>query len=219
MSDRVYGLSTMWVDPSQARVSTVEEAVRQLTTLVSSEPNWPYALVQLNEDTCHVPLPREGHLGILTEGDTSSAAYSQIGQLEVHQLLSSGPQVIYPMGLNRHEAPMVLLPPKSLAKGTTLIGGKPTYLKVSILQPTPEVPEPKAPPTAFTSPPSKCQVPSKLLCQRWKGGQHNSGSEELLSRAVLDMSGYLSGNSTLKRPNPMVMLMPPPPNLEIFLVQ
>ena len=46
--------------------------VRQLTALVSSGPNWPYTLVQLNEDTCHVPLPREGHLGILTEGDTNS---------------------------------------------------------------------------------------------------------------------------------------------------
>ena len=63
MSDRVYGLSTMWVDPSQARVSTGEEAVRQLTALVFSGPNWPYALVQLNKDTCHVPLPREGQPG------------------------------------------------------------------------------------------------------------------------------------------------------------
>ena len=33
MSGRVYGLSTMWVNPFQARVSTVEEAVRQLTIL------------------------------------------------------------------------------------------------------------------------------------------------------------------------------------------
>ena len=65
MSDRVYGLSTVWVDLSQARVSTVEEAVRQFTALVSSGPNWPYALAQLNEDTCQVPLPREGHLGVL----------------------------------------------------------------------------------------------------------------------------------------------------------
>ena len=58
MSDKVYGLSTVWVNPYQARVSTVEEAVKQLTALVSSGPNWLYALVQLNRDTCHVPLPR-----------------------------------------------------------------------------------------------------------------------------------------------------------------
>ena len=67
-SDRVYGLSTVWVNPYQARVSTVEEVVRQLITLISGGPNRPYALVWFNGDTSHVPLPREGHLCILTEG-------------------------------------------------------------------------------------------------------------------------------------------------------
>ena len=37
----------------------MEEAVRELTAWVSSGPNWPYALVWLNEDTCHMPLPKE----------------------------------------------------------------------------------------------------------------------------------------------------------------
>ena len=58
--DRLYGLSMIWVNPYQARVSTVEETVKQLTALVSNGPDWPYALVQLNGDTCHVPLPRGG---------------------------------------------------------------------------------------------------------------------------------------------------------------
>ena len=61
----------------------MEEAVRELTTWVSSGPNWPYALVQLNEDTCHVPLPKEGHLGILPEGGTNNTACGRISQLEV----------------------------------------------------------------------------------------------------------------------------------------
>ena len=43
--DRTYGLSTVWVNPYQARVPTVEEAVGELTALASSGPNWPYALV------------------------------------------------------------------------------------------------------------------------------------------------------------------------------
>ena len=43
----------------------MEEAVRELTAWVSSGPNWPYALVQLNEDAHHAPLPKEGHLGVL----------------------------------------------------------------------------------------------------------------------------------------------------------
>ena len=41
IGDRTYGLSTVWVNPYQARVSTVEEVVRELTALVSSGPNWP----------------------------------------------------------------------------------------------------------------------------------------------------------------------------------
>ena len=72
-SDRVYGLATVWVNLYQARISTVEEAVQQLTALTSSGPNWPYALVQFNGDTCHAPLPKEGHLCVLTEGGTNNA--------------------------------------------------------------------------------------------------------------------------------------------------
>ena len=41
--DRKYGLSTIWVKPCQARVCSMEEAVRELTAWVSSGPNWPYA--------------------------------------------------------------------------------------------------------------------------------------------------------------------------------
>ena len=63
--DRKYGLLTIWENPCQARVHSMEEVVKNLTTWVSSGPNWPYALVQLHEDTCHAQLPKEGHLGIL----------------------------------------------------------------------------------------------------------------------------------------------------------
>ena len=93
--DRVYGLSMISVNPYQARVSSVEEAVEQLTTLVSSGPDWPYALGQLNGDTCHLPLPREGHLSILLEGGTNSATCGRVSQL-----LMLGLQVIYLVGLN-----------------------------------------------------------------------------------------------------------------------
>ena len=97
---RKYGLSTIWVNPCQARVSSMEEAVRELNAWVSSGPNWPYALVQLNEDTCHAPVPKEGHLGILPQGGTNMTACGRISQLEVHQHLISGLQVVYPVGLN-----------------------------------------------------------------------------------------------------------------------
>ena len=41
VEDRVYGLSMMWVHPYQARVSVMEEAVKQLTPLISTGPDWP----------------------------------------------------------------------------------------------------------------------------------------------------------------------------------
>ena len=170
--------------------------------------------MQLNEDTPHAPLPREGHLGILTEGGTNSTTCRQISQLEVHQLLTSGLQVIYPMGLNGHEAPMIVSPPESLARGTTLIGGKLTYLKVSIPQPTPEGQEPKALPHGSHS--SPIQAPNPIKAPLPKAEREVSMTvevRELLSWTVLDMSGHVSGNSTPKRLNPMVILTPLPPKL------
>ena len=56
--ERKYGLLTIWVNPCQARVHSMEEAVRNLTAWVSSGPDWPYALVWLHKDTCHTPLPK-----------------------------------------------------------------------------------------------------------------------------------------------------------------
>ena len=111
----------------------MEEAVRQLTALLSTGPGWPYALVQLNRDVPHMPLPREEHLSILVEGGTSSATYRRVSQIEVCQLLSSGSQVVYPVGLNGCEVPVIASPPESLAKGANLLGVEPIYLKVDIL--------------------------------------------------------------------------------------
>ena len=74
----------------------MEEVVRELTAWVSSGPNWPYILVQLHEDTCHVPLPKEGHLGILPQRGAEMTACGRISQLEVCQLLISGPASCLP---------------------------------------------------------------------------------------------------------------------------
>ena len=62
---RNYGLLAIWVNPSQARVPSIEEAVGKLTACTFSGPDWPYALVQLHKGTHHAPFPKEGHLGIL----------------------------------------------------------------------------------------------------------------------------------------------------------
>ena len=142
--DRRYGLSTIWVNPCQARVCSMEEAVRELTTWVSSGPDWPYTLVQLNEDTCHVALPKEGHLGILPQGGADMTTCGRISKLEVCQLLVSGLQVTYPVGLNGHEVPVITSLTKSLANGISLTGGESMYLEIDIPQPMAKEPDWKA---------------------------------------------------------------------------
>ena len=144
--DRKYGFSTIWVNPCQARVHSMEEAVREQTAWVSSGPNWPYILVQLNKDTCHVPLPKEGHLGVLPQGGINITACGRISQLEVCQLLVSGLQVAYLVGLNGHEDPIITSLPESLANGISLTGGRSIYLEVNILQPMAEEPDWKVSP-------------------------------------------------------------------------
>ena len=194
----------------------MEEAVKQLTAQVFTRPDWPYPLVWLNGYTCHVPLPREGHLSILVEGGTSIATSGRVSHLEVCQLLSSGSQVIYPVGLNGCEFSVIASPPKSLAKGTNLLGGKPIYLKVDMLQSIMEGPKVKVPSPGSQSSllsPSPVRTPLPKV-----EGEVSMTMEvrELLSQVGLDMSGHASGNSTPKRIEPIVLVTPLPTKLEDF---
>ena len=81
--DRNYGLLTIWVNPCQARVPSMEEAVGKLTAWPSSGPDWPYTLVWLHKGACHAPLPKEGHLGILPQRGVEGTPCRQISQMEV----------------------------------------------------------------------------------------------------------------------------------------
>ena len=155
----------------------MEEAVRELTAWVSSGPDWPYALVQLNEDTCHVPLPKEGHLGILPQGGTDMTACKRISQLEVCQHLVSGQHVTYLVGLNGHKDPIITSLPKSLANSISLTGGRSIYLEIDILQPMAEESDQKA------SPLGKCSAviiasTLKTTPKTRKRGQHDHGGKE-----------------------------------------
>ena len=165
--ERTYGLLTIWVNPCQARVHSMEEMVRELTAWVSSGPGWVYTLVWLHEDTCHAPLLKEGHLGILLQGEADMSAYGKTSQLEVCQLLVSGPQVAYPVGLNGCEEPIITSLPKSLANGVSLTGGKPIYLEIDILQPMAEEPDQQALPIGKLST-IIIASPHKTTPQSWK---------------------------------------------------
>ena len=211
--DRKYGLSTIWVNPCQARVCSMEEVVKELTAWVSSGPDWPYTLVWLNKDTHHAPLPKEGHLGMLPERGTDSMTCRRISQLEVHQLLISGLQVAYLLGLNGHEDPIITSLAKSLAHGISLTGGRSIHLEVNIPQPIAEELDWKV------LPPGRCSpilMASPLKTTPPKLEREVSMTMEvrsLLSWVMLDTSGQVSGNSTPERPNPVVILTPPPHKL------
>ena len=214
--DRVYGLSTMLVNPNQARVSAVEEAVKQLAPLIPTRPNWPYALVQLNADACHAPPPREGQLSILMERGTNSAACRWISQLDIYQLLSLGSQVIYLEGLNGCEVPLITSLPESLAKGMTMLRGKPIYLSVDIPQSTLREQESKAPSPSSHSIPILIASPIRAPPPKAEGHVSMTREvKELLFWAVSDTSVHVSGGSTPKRLEPVVLVMLLPPNWKI----
>ena len=129
----------------------MEEAVGELTTCTFSGPNWSYTLVQLHEATCHVPLPKEGHLGILPQRRAEATPCRQISQLEVFQFLITGPQVIYLTGLNGCGKPVITSLPEMLASHVSLTTGKPVYLEIDIPPPLVEDPDQKVPPLGEVS--------------------------------------------------------------------
>ena len=170
--DRKYGLSTIWVNPCQARVHSMEEVVGNLTAWVSSGPDWPYTLVWLHEGTHHAPLPKEGHLGILPQRGVEATPCGRISQLEVCQLLVSGPQVTYPIGLNGCGEPIITSLPESLANGVSLTRGKFVYLEIDIPQSLAEEPDQKAPPiselsTIVIASPHKPMPPNQMERSAW----------------------------------------------------
>ena len=107
----------------------IDDTAKQLTQLASIRPDSPYALVQLNRDACHVPLPTEGHLSVMMERSTSNVPCGNIHQLDVCQLLGSGSWVVYPEGLNGCQVPVVTSLPELLSNGVTMLKGEPTFLQ------------------------------------------------------------------------------------------
>ena len=145
----------------------MEEAVGKLTARASSGPNWPYALVQLHKGTQHVPLPKEGHLGILPQRGAEATPCGQISQLEVCQLLIAGPQVAYPIRLNGFEEPVITSLMEPLANGVSLTRGKSVYLEIDILPSPAEGLDWKVPPIGKVSN-TMIASPHKSTLQNWK---------------------------------------------------
>ena len=212
----MFGLSMMWAHLYQARVPTMEQMVKQLTPLPSTGPDCPYTLVWLNGDACHVPLPKEGYLSVQVAEGTSNTACGRVSQLQVFQLLSLGSQIVYLVGLNGCEVPVIAYPPGPMAKGVNLLGGESIYLKMDILQPTTEGPELKALPLSSHSP--SILIASPVRPPPPKAGEVSMTTEvrELLSWAAVDTSRHVSGSSAPKRWEPMLLVTPLATKLEDF---
>ena len=138
----------------------------------------------------------------------------RISQLEVCQLLISGLQVAYLVGLNGCKDPIITSMPKSLANGISLTGGGSIYLDIDIPQPMAKEPDQKASPLGGCS---AIIISSPLKTTPPKPEREVSMTTEvrsLLSWVMLDKSGHRSGNTTPKRQNPVVMLTPPPYKLK-----
>ena len=215
--ERVYRLTMVWVHPYQARVSTIDNTAKQLTQLVSTGPNWLYALVWLNGDAHHMHLPTEGHVSVMTERNTSNVPYRKIHQLEVCQLLGSGSWVVYPEGLNGCQVPVVTTLPELLSNGVNMLEGESTFLQVDLSQSTTKEQESKALSLGSDLIPTQAASPTRALPPKAEG-QISMTMEvsKLLSQAVLDTSGLASGSSTPNRPGSLALATPLPLKLEDF---
>ena len=131
-----YGLALVWISPHQAQVSKMEEALGILSTCTSSGLDWPYVFIQLYEGANHAPLPKDKHLGILSQGNAESPC-GQISQLKVCQLLSPELQVIYPVGLNGDDQSATIDLPGPLHSSSSVTINDHLYIKINIPSPTP----------------------------------------------------------------------------------
>ena len=211
MGNRHYGISIVWANPNQVRAATMEEVVKKLTTCISCGTNWPYTLAQLHEGTHHMPLPKDGHLGILPQRGTEEAPCGWIIQLEVCQLLATSPQVIYPIGLNGHDEPIITSLPEPLASSVSLTAGKSIYLGIDIPSPPVQELDQKIPPLA--------KVSTIVIASPHKSPLKSEGSmtmevSNLLSWAMLEVSSCWSEHLSPRRPTPVVVPITPPQKLE-----
>ena len=130
-------MALVGISPHQAWASMMAEALEILSTCAPSGPNWPYILIQLYEGTNHAPLPKDKHLGVLPQEKAESPC-GQISQLEVCQLLSARPQVVYPVGLNGGNQSVTIDLPGLLHGGSSVTTDEHPYMKINIPSPTPE---------------------------------------------------------------------------------
>ena len=145
------------------RASTTEEVVEILAACPFSGTDWTYTLTLLCEGSCHAPFPKDKHLGILSQGKAEETSCGWFSQPNVCQLLSAGPQVVYPSGLNGQDEPIITTLPEPLSSDISIIASEHLYLEIDI--PPMEESDTKALPIGEASiiqTTSPCKSPLKL---------------------------------------------------------
>ena len=200
-----YGVSLVWVSPHQARTATMEEAVKKLAACTSNGSYWPYVLVQLYEGSDHAPLPKGKHLVILSQGEVEETSSGWISQLDICQLLSAGPKVIYPFSLNGHDKPIITTLPEPLSSGKSIIANKHSYLEIDISfkreSDTKALLIGKASVILKTIPPKSSQEPKCSLATE---------VDNLLTQAMADTSSCESEQSSLEKTATVAATTSPP---------
>ena len=126
-----YGLAVVWISSCQARMDSMGEALESLSSLTSEGSDWPYILIQLYKGANHTPLPKDRHVCVLPQGEAGSPS-GWISQLKIHQLLSNGPLVVFPMELNGGDQSVTVCLPESLHTGSSITTDEYPYIEVNI---------------------------------------------------------------------------------------
>ena len=150
--------------------------------------------------------PKNKHLVVLPQGKVQETFCGQISQLKVCQLLTASPQVIYPVGLNGQDEPIITTLPDPLGSGISLITSKHNYLEIDIPLHPMEEPHRKMPPLE--------DIPTIWVTSPLKSPPKPEGSittevSNLLSQAVLEASSCESQQSLPRRLATAVVLMSP----------
>ena len=179
---------------------------------ISSGPDWPYVLAQLYEGSSHTPLPKDKHLGVLPQGKVEESPCGQTSQLKVCQLLSAGPRVVYPVGLNGSDQPVTIDLPELLHSSSSVTTDKHPHLQIDIPLPTPEEPECTTLPLGGAHATPAATIPKTP----WKPRITLMAEvNDLLNRGMVDDYNHESEHSTTGKEAATEADMPPPQKAEV----
>ena len=198
--------SYVWVHSYQALLLSLDEAAKKLALLINTKQHWPYAFMQLCEDSQHIPLSHTRHLSIMVDSAPSRNACRHLSHLEVCKVLQFGSEVVYPEGLNGGLEPLqVPLPKQSIWDADST--SKLAVLQVNLSRTTPgdkPIVAPQWSSMLISTPHSITAYPSDIA----RGPSMTEEIEGILSSTMLDTSGQPSVHIFPRRPAPMASNTP-----------